>query len=101
MPNQTIFLITFWVAIAVCIPLFLYIAKRNPNPRFRPRPGELLLLAILMVGASAVISFAFSSLFGVDDLVRGIDTGPPPTPRPEPDENAMGGIFGGQNSGEQ
>ena len=82
MLNSTILLITFGVAIAVCIPIFLYIARRNPNPRFRPRFGELVLLAIVMIGASAGVSILFSMLFGVDDMVRGIDSGPPPAPRP-------------------
>lgn len=82
MVNSTVFMVTFAVAMAVCIPVFLYIAKRNPNPRFRPRPGELLLLAIVMVGGAAGVSILFSSLFGVDDIVRGIDSGPPSAPRP-------------------
>ncbi len=96
MVNRTAFLITFSVAIAVCIPIFLYIAKRNPNPRFRPRPGELLLLAIVMIGGSAGISILFCTLFGVGDMVHGIDTGPPKTPRPaEPifDDDPDGGMF--------
>lgn len=94
MLNQTVFLVTFSVCLAVCIPLWIYIARKNPNPRFRPRPGELLLLAILMVGVSGGISIFFTSLFGVDDIVRGIDGGPPPTKRPViTDDPATGSPF--------
>ena len=96
MVNSTAFLITFSVAIAVCIPIFLYIAKRNPNPHFRPRPGELLLLAIVMIGGSAGVSILFCTLFGVDDLMRGLDKGPPTTPRPAApilDDDPDGGLF--------
>ncbi len=93
MLNQTVFLVTFSVCMAVCIPLWLYIAKKNPDPRFRPRPGELLLLAIVMVGGSGGISILFTSLFGVDDIVRGIDAGPPPPSRPVVTDDPSSGPF--------
>jgi hypothetical protein len=66
------FFIIFGVAVTTCVPIWFYIAKKNPNPRFRPRLGELVLLAIIMIGGSAGLALLFTAVFGVDDVMSGI-----------------------------
>lgn len=71
--GSPIFWIIFSVCIVVCVPILIYYAKRSPNPRFRPRVGELFLAGLLMVSVSFGVSLGLSAMFGIEDVFKGID----------------------------
>ncbi|MFV1995109.1 MAG: hypothetical protein ACC661_06705 [Verrucomicrobiales bacterium] len=56
---QTIFLIGLCVSGVVV----WFFARRHPNPRFRPRAGEVVLMAMLGVGISAGASVLLTRMF--------------------------------------
>ena len=46
--------------------MVLFYAKRNPNPYFRPKRGEVFLMSIFMVLLSGGFSFMLATLFESD-----------------------------------
>ena len=64
------FWVIFSVLILVCLPVLLYYARKNPNPRFRPRPGELAFVALLMGLGSYALAFLMSFMFHADDIKK-------------------------------
>ncbi len=68
-----IFWIIFAVCIVVCVPILIYYAKRSPNPKFRPKFGEILLAGLLLVVASLGLSLGLSAVFGIEDVFKGME----------------------------
>jgi hypothetical protein len=64
--NSKAFIAFLIVTGLVSLGIILFFAKRHPNPRFRPKRGEILLLSIFMLFGSVGISFFLSQLFEHD-----------------------------------
>ncbi len=62
--------------IGVCLPILLYWIRRNPDPRFRPRFGEIVLMSLVIVLGSSVSAFLLRGIFSVDDIARSARSGP-------------------------
>jgi hypothetical protein len=61
--------LTFTLLASAAALYFYYV--RTPNPRFRPRFGEMVLLTLLAIGASCGISFPVASLCDDPELEMG------------------------------
>jgi len=69
--NSKAFIAFLIVSGLVSLGIILFFAKRHPIPRFRPKRGEVVLLALIMGFASVGLSFFLSQLFEHDwDLNR-------------------------------
>lgn len=66
MKLDTPFWIIFSISIVSSMIILLYWARKNPNPRFRPRIGELLTGALFLVLISGGLSIGFSNLLQGD-----------------------------------
>ncbi|MEM9480432.1 MAG: hypothetical protein AAGA58_12335 [Verrucomicrobiota bacterium] len=44
----------------------LYYAKKNPNPYFRPKKGELVMMSMFLAIVSGITSFILSQFFQAD-----------------------------------
>ena len=64
--NSKAFFAFLIVSGLVSLGIILFFAKRHPNPRFRPRRGEVVLLSIFMCFGSVGLSFFLSQLFEHD-----------------------------------
>ncbi|MEM7385606.1 MAG: hypothetical protein AAF514_11740 [Verrucomicrobiota bacterium] len=57
----------FWIffAIGAIVSSFIvfYYARKNPNPRFRPRFGEVCLVSLIFFGVTVTASYFLSTLF--------------------------------------
>ena len=56
----------FVISLFVIVPFLYYYRNRNPNPRFRPRFGEMVLVAILAIGVAGGTSLGIAMLMGID-----------------------------------
>jgi hypothetical protein len=60
--------LVFFAVLLVCLcasaVVVWYFAKHNPNPRFRPRPGEVLLVSIIAMGLSGGSALLMSGILG-------------------------------------
>ena len=54
--------------------MLLYLAKRNPDPRFRPVAGEVILMALIMLAGSAGLAYVFQGMFKANDIQLRSDT---------------------------
>ncbi|MDC0503242.1 hypothetical protein OAV21_02280 [bacterium] len=61
------FLIIFFLCLFVALCVIAYIAKRNPDPRFRPRFGELVLMGLIGMLFSGGVSYLLSNVFEDSD----------------------------------
>lgn len=64
--NSKAFIVFLIVSLLVSLGLLIFFAKRHPNPRFRPKRGEVFLLSIFLVFLSSGFSFFMSQLFEQD-----------------------------------
>ena len=58
----------FILCMLVSAGVLLFYAKRHPHPKFRPKPGELLLVAMLFFGVSIVLTTMTRGLFDQEHL---------------------------------
>ena len=84
-----IFLIIFFVLITVCVPILIYYARKNPDPRFRPRFGELILVGLFMVAGSGGLAYVMQGIFVVDDLKLRPDANRAGTPMATPSDDSF------------
>ncbi len=90
---STTFWIIFAVCVTACIPILLFYAKRSPNPRFRPKIGEVALAGLLLVALSFGFSLGMTSIFGIDEVFDGMQKHKPggssraPEATPEDDDD--------------
>lgn len=73
--SRSVFLAFFLVSVCVVIPFLWYYRNRNPNPRFRPRFGEMVLVAILAFGSMGGASMMMANLIGLDLDLNKLKTG--------------------------
>ena len=65
------FAVIFTVCLLVSLAIIAFIAKRNRDPRFRPRFGELVLMFIVSLVVCGGVSYLLSSLFeGADGMSK-------------------------------
>ena len=64
--SRSVFLAFFLVSICVVIPFLWYYRNRNPNPRFRPKFGEMVLVALLAFGTMGGASMMMANIIGLD-----------------------------------
>lgn len=62
--------IFFILGMLVAAPVLFYYYRRNPNPRFRPRLGEMLLLALLSVFLVGGFSYYVGGIMQDPDQLR-------------------------------
>jgi hypothetical protein len=72
-------IILFCVFLAALIPVLYYYQRRNPNPHFRPRAGEMLLLFVFAMALGGPLCYFMGNVFkgGVNtkDLTKKPDEG--------------------------
>jgi hypothetical protein len=77
--NRQAFIAFLVIGLCVIIPFLYYYRNKNPNPRFRPRFGEMVLVAILAFGLTGGGAIFMASLMGVEtdpqDLFKKIEQG--------------------------
>jgi len=66
--RSTTHAVIFIVCLLVSAGVLLYYSQRNPNPRFRPKLGELALVGIIFVGVSVAITGMTANLFDQENL---------------------------------
>lgn len=59
-----IFYIVLAVALCVSGVIVFYFARHNPNPRLRPKAGEVLLVSIIAGGLSLGASYLMATILG-------------------------------------
>ena len=67
------------ISVCVVVPFLYYYWRRNPNPRFRPKFGEMVLVALLAFGFTGGGSLFMAQLMGLDvdpkELFKKIEQG--------------------------
>ncbi len=53
----------FILCMLVSAGILLFYAKRHPHPKFRPKPGEILLVGMIFFGVSIVLTTMTRGLF--------------------------------------
>ena len=56
------FLLLFTICLLVSVPVLCFFAKRHPNPHFRPRKVEVLMVALFLLLASGTASWVTSKM---------------------------------------
>ena len=64
--ERTIVIAFFIVSICAVVPVLYYYQRKNPDPRFRPRFGEMLLMGILAFGFCTGGAIFMGSIMGVE-----------------------------------
>ena len=59
-------LIFFGVFLAALVPVLYYYRRRNPNPHFRPRAGEITLIAVMALVVGGGACFMLGNVFRGD-----------------------------------
>jgi hypothetical protein len=60
----------FTIFLLATIPMLYYYRRRNPNPRFRPSAGEMLMVTIFALFLNGAVAFGLGSLFSEDQDFR-------------------------------
>ncbi len=63
-------IILFVLSMIVAVPVMYYYYRRNPNPRFRPAFGEMVLIVVLAVGLCGTASFYIGGVMNDPESVR-------------------------------
>ncbi len=63
-------LIFFGVFVAALIPVLYYYRRRNPNPHFRPRAGEITLISVLALTMGGGLCFMLGNFFRGDQNLK-------------------------------
>ncbi len=64
--ERTIVIAFFIVSICAVVPVLYYYQRKNPDPRFRPRFGEMMLMSILAFGFCTGGAIFMGSIMGVN-----------------------------------
>ncbi|MEM0897686.1 MAG: hypothetical protein AAGJ79_12470 [Verrucomicrobiota bacterium] len=64
--NTQVFTICLVVTGLVSAGIVLYYAKKNPNPYFRPKKGELVMMSLFLAILCGISSFILSQFFQAD-----------------------------------
>lgn len=64
--NRTIVIAFFIVSLCVAVPFLRYYATKNPDPRFRPRFGEMLMMSIFALMFCGGGSVFMAKIMGVN-----------------------------------
>jgi hypothetical protein len=56
------FVLLFTICLIVSVAVVCFFAKRHPNPHFRPRKGEVLMVSLLLLLASGAASWMTSKM---------------------------------------
>jgi hypothetical protein len=65
-----VFYSVFLVCLCASAVVVWYFARHNPNPRFRPRFGEIVMVSIIALGLSTGMSYFLSGILGSDAAIQ-------------------------------
>ena len=68
--NSQVFTVCLIVSGLASAAIVLYYAKKNPNPYFRPKKGELVMMSIFLGIISGTASLVLSSFFEADINIK-------------------------------
>lgn len=63
-------IILFVISLIVAAPVMFYYYRRNPNPRFRPALGEMVLIGVLTLGLCGTAAFYLGGVMNDPESVR-------------------------------
>ena len=87
----------FVISLFVIVPFLYYYRNKNPNPRFRPKFGEMVLVTLLSLGLAGGASMFIAGLMGLDpdDVMGEFDPGGRGKSGPDDEE----GMFSSDDDG--
>ncbi|MEM7145005.1 MAG: hypothetical protein AAF591_07695 [Verrucomicrobiota bacterium] len=65
-----VFISVLIVCLCAAAVVVWYFARHNPNPRFRPRFGEIVVVSMIAVGLSGGVSFFVSGVLGTGAMFQ-------------------------------
>lgn len=68
--RDVVFLSVLLVCLCASAVVVWYFARHNPNPRFRPRAGEIVLVSMIALGLSGGISIFLSGVLGTGAMFQ-------------------------------
>lgn len=68
MKYYTPHIILFCVFLAALIPVLYYYRRRNPNPRFRPNTGEMMLVSVFALAIGGPACYFLGNVFRKDGI---------------------------------
>ncbi len=67
------FTILFSICAVVSASIIAFWVRRHPNPRFRPRFGEVLLISIVAIFISVTVAYLGAGLFDLESKLKRAD----------------------------